>query len=124
MNFAIAAPLNRATNEFIQVLVEALPDGQFAAWAVALPDCRVVASSREGAIESLEVQLAERMKAIEIVELPTHWSPVSTHPVLKLAGALKDDADFAAWHDRFWADKQRIDDDEELTSIAELMGIL
>jgi hypothetical protein len=95
MNFAIATPLNRATNEFLQVLVEALPDGQFAAWAVALPDCRVVAPSREEAIESLDVRLEERMVRLEIIERPTTLTNSTEHPAMKFAGMFKDDPDFA-----------------------------
>jgi hypothetical protein len=124
MNIAIANPPTSLATSALQILLESLPDGQFAAWALALPDCRVVADSREGAIAALETRLEERRGAIEIIEIPLLFTVSAEHPLLKLAGVLKDDADFAAWHDRFWAEKQQIDEDEELTSIEELMGIL
>jgi hypothetical protein len=124
MNIAIATPPISLATSALQILLEALPDGQFAAWALALPDCRVVADSRDGAIAALEARLKERRGAIEVIEFPGAFNVSSEHPLLKLAGVLKDDADFVAWHDRFWAEKQQIDEDEELTSIEELMGVL
>lgn len=95
MNFAITTPLSRITHEFLQVLVEALPDGQFAAWAVALPDCRVVAPSREEAIGSLDARLEERMARLEMIERPATLSNSIEHPAMKFAGMFKDDPEFA-----------------------------
>ena len=63
MNPAIASPITTAKP--FQVILERLSDGQFSAWMVALPDCRVVADSREGAIEALELRSKERMKSID-----------------------------------------------------------
>ena len=124
MNIAIATPPTSLATSALQILLEALPDGQFAAWALALPDCRVVADSREGAIEALEARLEERRGTIEVIELPGVRTTLEDHPVMKFAGIFKDDPDFVAWHDRFWAEKQQIDDSDELTPIEELMGIL
>jgi hypothetical protein len=124
MTIAIATPPISLATSALQILLEALPDGQFAAWALALPDCRVVADSREDAIEALELRLEERRGAIEVIELPGVRTALEDHPVMKFAGIFKDDPDFVAWHDRFWAEKQQIDDSEELTPIEELMGIL
>ncbi len=124
MTISIATPPTSLATSALQILLEALPDGQFAAWALALPDCRVVADSREGAIAVLETRLKERRGAIEVIELPGVRTTLEDHPVMKFAGIFKDDPDFVAWHDRFWAEKQQIDDSDELTAIEELMGIL
>lgn len=66
MNTTIATPTTSLATSALQILLEALPDGQFAAWALALPDCRVVADSREGAITALESRLEERREAYGI----------------------------------------------------------
>jgi hypothetical protein len=124
MNITIVTPPTSLATSTLQVLLEALPDGQFAAWALALPDCRVVADSRDGAIVALETRLEERRGAIEVIEFPGAIDHPEEHPVMKFAGVFKDDPDFAAWHDRFWAEKQQIDDPEEVTSIEDLMGVL
>jgi hypothetical protein len=120
MNIAIATPSISLATSTLQILLEALPDGQFAAWALALPDCRVVADSREGAIVALEARLEERRGAIEVIELP---AVVAENPWLQFCGVLKDDEQFATWHDRFWAEKQRIDEDEEILTVEEMMGM-
>ncbi len=120
MNIAIATPPISLATSALQILLEALPDGQFAAWALALPDCRVVADSREGAIEALQVRLKERRGAIEVIEIAIPITPAK-HPLWKFAGILKDDPMFAEWHDRFWAEKQRIDDDDEILTVEEML---
>jgi hypothetical protein len=120
MNIAIATPPTSLATSALQILLEALPDGQFAAWALALPDCRVVADSREGAIAVLETRLKERRGAIELIALP---AVVEENPWLQFCGVLKDDEEFAAWHDRFWAEKQRIDENEEILTVEEMMGM-
>ena len=63
MNPAIASPITTAKP--FQVILERLSDGQFSAWMVALPDCRVVADSRGGAIEALDLRSKERMKSTD-----------------------------------------------------------
>jgi hypothetical protein len=123
MTTAIATSLISSPITTLQAVVETLPDGHFAAWMSALPDCRVVAESRAEAIVALELHMEKRLGSIEVIEMPIESTPLAEHSLLKLAGVLKDDADFAAWHDRFWAEKQCIDDDEQV-SIEELMGIL
>jgi hypothetical protein len=95
MTIAIATPPISLATSALQILLEALPDGQFAAWALALPDCRVVADSREGAIEALETRLEERRGAIEVIELPGVIAIPEEHPVMQFAGVFKDDPDFA-----------------------------
>ena len=121
MNIAIATPPTSLATSALQILLESLPDGQFAAWALALPDCRVVADSREEAIDALEARLEERRGSIEVIELPGVRTTLEDHPVMKFAGIFKDDPDFVAWHDRFWAEKQRIDDNEEILTVEEML---
>jgi hypothetical protein len=116
MNPTIASLITTARP--LQVILEKLSDGQFSAWMVALPDCRVVADLREAAIEALKLQSKERMKSIEIIEMP---DISQENPWLQFLGVLKDDQEFAAWHDRLWAEKQRMDDDEEILTIEEMM---
>ncbi len=116
MTITIATP----PTSTLQILLEALSDGTFMAWAVALPDCRVVADSREGAIEALERRLEERMVSIDVLEIEIPITPAK-QPLWKFSGILKDDPMFAEWHDRFWAEKQRIDDDEEILTIEEML---
>ena len=95
MNIAIATPPTSLATSALQILLEALPDGQFAAWALALPDCRVVADSREGAIVALEERIEARRGAIEVIELPGVSPMPEAHPVMEFAGVFKDDPDFA-----------------------------
>ena len=40
---------------------------------------------------------------------------------LQFWGMLKDDQEFAAWHDRLWAEKQCINGDEEILTVKEMM---
>ena len=95
MNKTIVTPPTSLATSALQILLESLPSGQFAAWALALPDCRVVADSRDGAIEALEARLQERRGTIEVIELPGLVATPEEHPVMQFAGIFKDDPDFA-----------------------------
>jgi broad specificity phosphatase PhoE len=101
-----------------------------AAWIAEWPDCRVTAAGREDAIEAVKQSLATKLEAVEIVslrmpfaqqtiELATEESP--EHPAMKFVGILKDDPNFAAWADGFWAEKQRSHDDEAILSLEEFL---
>jgi hypothetical protein len=101
------------------ILVETLEQAQVAAWVAEFPECKVVADSQDAAIAALENLLKHRMATIKV--LPLQLS--SENPWLKLSGRLKDDASFVEWSDRFWAEKQNCDNDEEL-SIEESLRVM
>ena len=71
-----------------------------------------------------EARLETRMRAIEVIDFPGLAGKPMEHPVMKFAGIFKDNPDFIAWHDRFWAEKQQLDTDDEQLSVEELMGML
>jgi hypothetical protein len=96
------------------VLIETLEAGQVAGWIAELPECRVVAESQEAAIASLQALLNQRMATIKVLPLQLSTENAESSWV-KLAGALKDDASFVTWSDRFWAEKQNAVDDDELS---------
>jgi hypothetical protein len=106
-----------------------LENGQVAAWITEWPDCRVEAESREAAIEAVQVLLTDRLSTIEVIPFP---APISAKPASSqtdnpwepLYGLLKDDADFAAWADEFWAEKQRSHDDDEILSVEECLRVM
>jgi hypothetical protein len=104
----------------MQIWLEVLGEGQIAAWAIGLPDCKVVAGSQEEAIAALRETLLTRMSNIKILSLPVGEAE---NPWLPFYGVLKDDLLFNDWADRFWDGKQMIEDDDEL-SVEELLGIL
>ncbi|BAU14128.1 hypothetical protein LEP3755_46730 [Leptolyngbya sp. NIES-3755] len=93
------------------LFLETIDQGKIAAWVAELPECRVVADSQTAAIAALEDLLKHRMTTIQVLPLQAS----SENAWSKLAGLLKDDASFIEWSDRFWAEKQGIDEDEELS---------
>ncbi len=59
--------------------------------------------------------------------MPTHSTlcvKPAEHPAMKFVGALKDDPDFVAWSDEFWAEKQRSHDDDEILSVEECLRVM
>jgi predicted RNase H-like HicB family nuclease len=112
------------------IVLETLADGQVAAWIAEWPDCRVTAAGREDAIASVKQSLAAKLEAVEVVSLPIPLArqsielapgALAEHPAMKFVGVLKDDPNFAAWADGFWAEKQRSHDDEEILSLEEFL---
>jgi hypothetical protein len=112
------------------IVLETLADGQVAAWIAEWPDCRVTAAGREDAIGAVKQSLAVKLEAVEVVSLPMPFARQSIelapgasaeHPAMKFVGILKDDPNFAAWADGFWAEKQRSHDDEEILSLEEFL---
>jgi hypothetical protein len=108
------------------IVLETLADGQVAAWIAEWPDCRVMAAGREDAIVAVRQSLAAKLEAVEVVSFPMPFvretielvsEKSSEHPVMKFVGILKDDPNFCAWADEFWAEKQRSHDDEEILSL-------
>ena len=66
MNLLLSQPQSDLTWHF---LVETLGPEQVAAWVAELPDCRVVAESREVAIAALETFLKQRLAKIQVMPL-------------------------------------------------------
>ena len=93
----------------LPIWLESLFEGQISAWAVGLPDCKVVAASQEEAIAALQKVLLNRMSNIKILSLPIREAE---NPWLPFYGILKDDLLFNDWADRFWDEKQKIEDDD------------
>jgi hypothetical protein len=106
-----------------RVLVEPLEQGQVAAWVAEFPECRVVAESQEAALAALEVLLNQRIATIKVMPLQLS-SENSENPWLKVCGILKDDASFAKWGDRFWAEKQQDIDDDEVLSVEKSLSVM
>jgi broad specificity phosphatase PhoE len=115
------------------IVLETLADGQVAAWIAEWPDCRVTAVGREEAIGSVKQSLADKLEAVEVVSFPIPFTRQTVelaseksqeHPVMKFVGALKDDPDFNAWADEFWAEKQRSHDDEEILSVEDCLKVM
>jgi hypothetical protein len=105
------------------ILVETLEPGQTTAWVAEFPECRVVAASQLAAIAALEVLLNQRMATIKVMPLQLS-SGNAENPWLKLGGVLQDDASFAEWSDRFWAEKQQSIADDEVLSIEESLRVM
>jgi hypothetical protein len=80
------------------IVVESLTDGQVAAWIAQWPDCRVVAGSRDEAVEAVRSALNQRMGTIEVL-------PVMIDVVVP----------------EFWAEKQRSHDDDEILSLEDFL---
>jgi hypothetical protein len=79
------------------LMLESLADGQVAAWVAELPDCRVIAASKEAAVAALEPLVDQRMATIESVVFQSQLkiSGLSEHPAMKFIGVFENDADFA-----------------------------
>jgi hypothetical protein len=99
------------------LLVETLHNGQVAAWVAELPDCRVVAASREAAIAQLEPLVQERMAAIEVLPSPfqSQVSDPKPHPITEFFGIFKDDPDFAEIVAQMRAERELDDDNPAYT---------
>jgi hypothetical protein len=118
MNLALAQSIPISTMTW-HVLVEPLEQGQVAEF----PECRVLAESQEAALAALEVLLNQRMATIKVMPLQLS-SENSENPWLKVCGILKDDASFAKWSDRFWAEKQQDIDDDEVLSVEKSLSVM
>jgi hypothetical protein len=78
------------------LLLETLADGKITAWVAELPDCRIVADSREAAIAALEPLIEKRTAAIEAVSFQPKLSTTepAEHPSFQFIGIFEDNADF------------------------------
>lgn len=123
MNLSLSQPAPTSSTLTWHVLVETLEQGQVAAWVAEFPESRVIAESEEAAITALEALLSKRMATIKVVPLQLS-SEKSENPWSKLCGILKEDASFAEWSDRFWAEKQENVEDDEILSIEESLRMM
>lgn len=48
----------------------------------------------------------------------------SENPWLKVSSALKDDASFVEWSDRFWEEKQQNPEEDEILFIEESLRVM
>jgi hypothetical protein len=122
MNLSLSEPTPTSTLTW-HVLVETLEHGQIAAWVAEFPESRVIAESQEEAIAALEALLSKRMATIKVMPLKLS-SDNSENPWFQLCGILKEDASFAEWSDRFWAEKQQSVEDDEVLSVEESLGMM
>jgi hypothetical protein len=70
------------------IVLESLTDGQVAASIAELPDCKVVAGSRNEAIAAVRLALNERLGAIEVVPIELNVT-IPEHPIMKFVGILR-----------------------------------
>jgi hypothetical protein len=116
MNLPIASVKASAPMAW-HLMVESLADGQVAAWVAELPDCRVVAESRDAAIAQLEPLVDERMAAIDAVEFQPQLNSLTgtEHPALKFIGVFENDPDFADILADMRAERELTDDNPAYT---------
>ncbi|KAB8331584.1 type II toxin-antitoxin system HicB family antitoxin [Scytonema tolypothrichoides VB-61278] len=74
------------------VLVEE-KEGGYQATVWGLPDCQVLAATREEALKNLHELMNARLQNVEIVTQEIE-QPKSEHPWMKFAGIFKDDPQF------------------------------
>jgi hypothetical protein len=120
-------PISNPTPFTAHIMLETLADGQIAAWVAEVPDCRVIGESKASAIAAMEVAYAQRLQGIEIITLPNvNVENVSSeeNPWASSYGVLKDDAEFHAWAERFWEEKQLSHDDEPTLSLEECLQVI
>ncbi|WP_404789202.1 hypothetical protein [Altericista sp. CCNU0014] len=123
MNLSLLRPVPVSTLTW-HILLETLDRGQIAAWVAEFPECKVVAESQDAAILALEDRLNQRMASIQVMPLQLS-SGNPTPPWSSLCGILKDDVSFAEWSDRFWAQKQRDDiEEDEILSVEDSLSTL
>jgi hypothetical protein len=117
MNLAVskAQPLNALS---WHILLESQTDGQIAAWIAEWPDCRVVAASKEAAIEALEPLLNQRMANLEVMEFsfPTTVNESSEpHPLDNFPFIDKNDPEFIEFMAELRASRELDDDNPAYT---------
>jgi hypothetical protein len=119
MNLPIAT-VETASLMTWHLLLESLADGQVAASVAELPDCRVVAASREAAIALLEPLVDDRMAAMEVVpfNVATQTVPLAIappHPLDGLPSIDKNDPAFIEFMAALRADRELDDDNPAYT---------
>jgi hypothetical protein len=125
MNMPISSPAPFTAH----IMLETLADGQIAAWVAEVPDCRVIGESKASAIAALETTYEVRLRSIEVIPWQFQANaPVpeeaATQPLMAFAGIFKDDPEFKDWAERFWAEKQRSHDDDEILTLEECLQVM
>jgi hypothetical protein len=115
MNLPIATVETAAPMAW-HLMVESLADGQVAAWVVELPDCRVVAGSKEAAIAQLEPLVDVRMAMIDAAEFHLPTQEINQpHPLDDVPSIDKDDPAFVEFMAALRADRELDDDNPAYT---------
>jgi predicted RNase H-like HicB family nuclease len=112
MSINLNLPQSPSSNHFkVQLLIETLPSGKFAASIWEFPDCRVEAPTREAAITQVKTALLERIKHMETIS----WDvPITTSQPkwMQFAGVFEDDPDFQAIMSEIRAERTSDDESE------------
>jgi predicted RNase H-like HicB family nuclease len=85
-----STPLTQLT---YQVLIEKYDDDLYSAVVWGLPECRSTGSTKEEALKTLHRLLIKRLEKVEIVSMKIDI-PKPENPLMKWAGAFKDDPYF------------------------------
>jgi predicted RNase H-like HicB family nuclease len=92
------------------ILVEENSRNSFQATVLGLPDCHVVAASREQALAKLRGALAKRLSKAEAVEIEIPQQPAEAeHPWKKFAGIFEDEPLFDEVLEEIEAHRREID---------------
>jgi predicted RNase H-like HicB family nuclease len=75
------------------LLLETLADGKITAWVAELPDCRIVADTREAAIAALEPLIEQRTAAIEAISFQPNLF-AAEHPSFQFIGIFEGNTAF------------------------------
>lgn len=89
----LTADRNPLTKLTYRVLIEKHEEDFYSARIWELPECRSSGASKEEALKSLHRLLVEHLKRVEIVSMTVHL-PQAENPLMKWAGAFKDDPYF------------------------------
>jgi predicted RNase H-like HicB family nuclease len=100
------------------LLLETLADGKITAWVAELPDCRIVADTREAAIAQLDASLEQRLGAIEVVpsSLPSPQPTEQPLPINDLPSLPQNDPYWLELMAELRASRQLEEDNPAYTS--------
>jgi len=87
------------------ILLEPIEPGQITASIAELPHCHFTASTREAAINGIEILVRDRLAKIEIIPFPSHRE----NPWLEFIGMFENDDDFHAIASELRAERELID---------------
>ncbi|MGF1521917.1 MAG: hypothetical protein ACFBSF_06290 [Leptolyngbyaceae cyanobacterium] len=77
----------------LSVLLESTADGQTTATVLGLPSFKVIADTRQSALQKIRQLLDEHLANTEVVAIPISATN-EDNPWRKFGGVFKDDADF------------------------------
>jgi hypothetical protein len=86
-------PLQPTPHTPWHLLLETLADGKITAWVAELPDCRIIADTREAAIAALEPLIEQRTAAIEAISFQPNLS-APEHPSFQFIGTFEGNTAF------------------------------